>query len=144
MDILNLKTSGDIEFAREVILQFRTNVDSNYLVEQVSEMIKNEKFQLACIPTDDGKKAAAFVGFRVMDMLRTGKIIYIDDLFTLSEYRGRGYAAELLDYVDQVAKENDIKSVHLDSGFTLHTAHKLYLTKGYILGCHHFVKTLKI
>lgn len=142
MEILNLRNPAEIEFARAVILQFRTNVDANYLVEQVSEMIKNENFHLACIPTDDGTKAAAFVGFRFMNMLRTGETIYIDDLFTSPEYRSRGYAAKLLDYVHQLAKDKGLQTVHLDSGFTLHPAHKLYISKGYILGCHHFVKTV--
>ncbi|TDW51724.1 ribosomal protein S18 acetylase RimI-like enzyme [Flavobacterium sp. 270] len=142
MEILNLKTSADIEFAREAILEFRTSVAPEQLIDQTLEMIDTDNFQLACIPSDDGKKAAGFVGFRTMNMLRTGKIIYIDDLFTLPEYRGRGYAGKLLDYVDQMAKENGINAVHLDSGFALHPAHRLYLSKGYVLACHHFAKTL--
>ncbi|KOP39847.1 GNAT family N-acetyltransferase [Flavobacterium sp. WLB] len=143
MDILNVQTTAEIEFAKEAILEFRTNLEAENVVEQVLEMITSGGFELACIPSDDGSKAAAFVGFRVINMLRTGKMIYIDDLFTLPEYRGRGYAGKLLDYVDQLAVERGIKSVHLDSGFALHPAHRLYLSKGYFLACHHFAKMMK-
>jgi len=143
MDILSLDTPADIEFAREAILQFRTNLNPDDLVQQVSEMIKSGGFELACIASEDGSKAAAFIGFRAIDMLRTGKMIYIDDLFTLPEYRGRGYAGKLLEYVDNLAMERDLNSVHLDSGFPLHPAHRLYLNSGYFLACHHFTKIMK-
>lgn len=140
MDILNVQTTADIEFASEAILQFRTNLRPAGLVEKVFEMIKIGGFELACIPSDDRSKAAAFIGFRAIDMLRTGKMIYIDDLFTLPEYRGRGYAGKLLAYVDQIALQRGMNSVHLDSGFALHPAHRLYLNSGYVLACHHFAK----
>lgn len=143
MDILNVQTTADIEFASEAILQFRTNLEPAGLVEKVLEMINSGGFELACIPSDDGSNAAAFIGFRVIDMLRTGKMIYIDDLFTLPEYRGRGYGGKLLKYVDELAVNRGILSVHLDSGFDLHPAHRLYLNSGYFLACHHFAKIVK-
>lgn len=144
MEIINVQTIAEIELAKEAILQFRTNLEPDRVVQQVLEMITNGGFQLACILSDDGNKAAAFAGFRTIDMLRTGKMIYIDDLFTLPEYRGRGYAGKLLDYVDQLAVQKNIKSVHLDSGFPLHPAHRLYLSKGYFLACHHFTKMMEV
>ncbi len=140
MQILKAKTLGDIEFARETILQFRQNLDPATFVKQTYEMMEKEYFELAYIPSEDNKKAAAFIGYRTMNMLRTGKIIYVDDLFTLPEYRGHGYAGALLDYVHKEAEENGVNTVHLDSGFTLHPAHRLYLNKGYVLACHHFAR----
>lgn len=144
MDFLEIKTASDVEFAREAILEFRKNLDSGLLVEQVLEIIKNEKVELVCILSDDGKKAAAFIGYRYMNMLRTGQIIYIDDLFTLPEFRGRGYAGRLLEFVEKKAEEKGIKSIHLDSGFSLHPAHRLYLSQGYFLACHHFTKFIEV
>jgi predicted GNAT family acetyltransferase len=47
----------------------------------------------------------AFAGFRNMHMLHSGKIIYIDDLSTLPQYRGKGYAGKLLDYLHNLAVE---------------------------------------
>lgn len=142
MEIIKVKTPEDIKFAGEAILEFRPNLDPETYVEEVLLMMKEENFELAYIPTDDHKKAAAFVGFRTMNMLRTGRIIYIDDLFTLADYRGKGYAGKLLNYVEQQALNMNINAVHLDSGFTLHPAHRLYLNTGYILACHHFAKTI--
>lgn len=63
--------------------------------------MKSENLELPYIPSNDHKKSTAFVGYRTMNMLGTAKIIDIDDLSTLPEYRGKGYAGGLLKYVEQ-------------------------------------------
>jgi len=143
MKIVKAQTIEDIELAREAILQFRPNVNPVSLIEQVQQMMQEERFELVYVLSEDSKKAAAFTGFRTLHHLMTGKIIYIDDLFTLPEYRGHGYAGALLDYVHQQAKERGIENVHLDSGYALHPAHRLYLSKGYVMACHHLAKGIK-
>lgn len=75
-------------------------------------------------------------------MLRTGPIIYVDDLFTFSEFGGQGYAGALLDYVADQAANEGIKSIHLGSGYKLHTAHRLYHNKGYNVARNHFSKSI--
>ena len=142
MEIKIAKTKADIEFCRQVILEFRPNLDEKHFIDQILAMIKNEAFELVYIPTEDKTKAAAFIGFRTMQLLRTGSMIYIDDLFTLPEARGKGYAGALLDYVNRQAETAGIASVHLDSGYMLHDAHRLYLNKGYVLACNHFAKKI--
>ncbi|HEY4287213.1 MAG TPA: GNAT family N-acetyltransferase [Puia sp.] len=102
----------------------------------------DEGFRLFYISGEQNKKAAAFTGIRTYSMLRTGKMIYIDDLFTLPEYRGRGYAAALLDHVSEIAKNAGIRSVHLDTGYALHDAHRLYLKKGFFLAAHHLAQAI--
>ena len=77
-----------------------------------------------------------------MQMLYSGEIIYIDDLSTLPEYRGKGYAGTLLDYLHKLAAENGKRAVHLDSGYHRNDAHRLYLNKGYKIASHHFAKEL--
>jgi len=136
------RTKADIEICKEAILEFRGNLDPETVVDQVFQMIDREGFELVFIPNDDNTKAGAFIGYRTMNMLRTGPIIYVDDLFTFSEFRGQGYAGALLDYVAGQAADTGIKSIHLDSGYALHTAHRLYLNKGYFLACNHFAKPI--
>lgn len=142
INVQTVKTTSDIIFCRDVIKGLRPDLDINSFVSQIIEMMK-EGYQLLYIADDNNEKAAGFIGFRSLQMLRTGKIIYIDDLFTLPAYRGRGYARTLLGHVHQLAKTTGIKSVHLDSGYLKHDAHRLYLNKGYILECLHFAKNLQ-
>lgn len=140
-----IKATGpqDIQTCAEAILAFRTNLNPDTLTEQLSGMMKNG-FQIGFIKKDENPQAAAFVGYRSFEMLRTGRIIYIDDLFTFPEYRGRGFAGALLDFVDAQALQMGAESVHLDSGYALHPAHRLYLNKGFVLPCHHFSKPVAL
>jgi GNAT superfamily N-acetyltransferase len=135
-------TKTDVEICKEAILEFRGNLDPKTVVDRVFEMISHDGFELAFIPNADYTKAGAFIGYRKINMLRTGPIIYVDDLFTFPEFRGQGYAGALLDYVADQAANEGIKSIHLDSGYTLHTAHRLYHNKGYYLACNHFAKSI--
>lgn len=135
-------TKADIEICKEAILEFRPNLDPETVVDLVFQMISHEGFELVFIPNAGNTKAAAFIGYRKLNLLRTGPMIYVDDLFTFAASRGKGYAGALLDYVTSQAANEGIKSVHLDSGYALHTAHRLYLNKGYYLACNHFAKAI--
>ena len=141
MNVQVAKTREEIEFCKRALIEFRPNLDPDTLVEQVLRM-GVEGFQLIYIADEKNSEAAAIAGFRIFEMLRTDTIIYIDDLFTFQENRGKGYASALLDYVDHLALSLNIKTVHLDSGFDLHPAHRLYQKSGYFLACHHFAKRI--
>ncbi|HEY4324644.1 MAG TPA: GNAT family N-acetyltransferase [Mucilaginibacter sp.] len=133
-------TKTDIEICKDAILEFRAEVDPETVIDQVFQMITHGGYELVYIPNADNSKAAAFIGYRKMTLLRTGPMIYVDDLFTFSEFRGQGYAGALLDYIASEAANEGIKRIDLDSGYTLHTAHRLYLNKGYYLACNHFAR----
>ena len=139
MEIKIATTEEDILKCRDVLLALRPHLIKENFVATIKEMI-NEGYTLAFI--ENGSKAAAAVGFRYLQFLYNGKHFYIDDLSTLPEYRGKGYAGKLLDYVINKAKENNFQCVTLDSGYQRFDAHRLYLNKGFTLNCHHFSKTL--
>ena len=119
----------------EVVSTLRPHLVKDDYVQQVKEM-QQEGYQLLYLTDKD--KVAAFAGYRNLHNLFAGRFIYVDDLCTLPEFRGKGYAGALLDYIHQLAKETGKTSVVLDSGFQLHDAHRLYLNKGYFLSAHHF------
>jgi GNAT superfamily N-acetyltransferase len=140
MKIIFAETDEQILSCFEAVQALRPHItDPAAFLQQVKEMGPEGYRILYCGVEEDGKeKAAAFVGFRPMYKLFSGRSIYIDDLSTLPAYRGRGYGAQLLDRVHQIAKETGKNVVDLDSGFQRHDAHRLYLNRGYTLSCHHF------
>jgi GNAT superfamily N-acetyltransferase len=142
MECKKASTKAEIEFCQEAILGFWGHLDPETVVDQIFAMITKEGFQLVYIPNVENTRACAFIGYRILNLLRTGRMIYVDDLFTLAECRNQGYAATLLDFVAEHATNLGIKSIHLDSGYKLHTAHRLYLNKGYHLASIHFAKTI--
>jgi GNAT superfamily N-acetyltransferase len=103
------------------------------------EMI-GEGYILAFI--EENNKAVAAIGFRYLQFLFNGKHFYIDDLSTLPEYRGKGYAGHLLNYVEEKARSAGYKMITLDSGYHRTEAHRLYLNKGFTLSSHHFSKEI--
>jgi len=142
IEIKTATTADHIRSCTRALLEFRPMLKEENLVEQSLRMMK-EGFKLIYIADDDKEEAAAILGFREYEMYRTDRIIYIDDLFTFAEHRGKGYAGALLDYIHLLAANEGISAVHLDSGYPLYPAHRLYLNKGYVLPCHHFAKTIE-
>lgn len=115
----------------------RPHLLENDFVPLVKSMI-SEGYSLAFI--EENGVAAAAIGFRHFQKLYDGKQIYVDDLTTLEEHRGKGYGGELLEFVFDLAKQRGYACVTLDSGPTRHNAHRLYLNKGFLISSMHFTK----
>jgi hypothetical protein len=47
-----------------------------------------------------------------------------------------------MDWMVAHARANGCQGVHLDTGYTRHAAHRLYLRKGLQLNCHHLALDL--
>ena len=92
---------------------------------------------------EDNGMAVAVAGYRFRHMLLCGKMLYIDDLSTLEESRGKGYASLLLRHIDATALSQNCKTVQLDSGAERTVAHKLYFKEGFTIGAFHFAKPVK-
>lgn len=137
MQVQIAKTEEDILKCWEVIYQLRPHLVKDKFVATVLEMI-GEGYILAFIEADG--KAVSAIGYRYQQYLYNGKHFYIDDLTTLAEARGYGYAGALLDHVAEEARKNNYATVTLDSGHQRFTAHRLYLNKGFDIVAHHFVK----
>ncbi len=139
MQIQLAHTDADILKCRPVMKLLRPHLDEAAFVPLVKNML-SEGYELAFI--EAGGQAAAAIGFRYQQKLFDGKQIYVDDLTTLAEHRGKGYGGMLLDFVFDLAKERGYACVTLDSGPTRHDAHRLYLNKGFLISSMHFTKKL--
>lgn len=140
MEIRFAQSDQEILDCWEVVKELRPNLPNpEAYLQQVKEMMQ-DSYQMIYVWIKEGDihKAVSFAGYRNLQMLHTGKMIYIDDLGTLPGYRGHGYASQLLDYVYQLAKDTGKTGVHLDSGYHRQMAHRLYLQKGFVLSSHHF------
>ncbi|MFC0184803.1 Acetyltransferase (GNAT) family protein [Pseudarcicella hirudinis] len=133
------QSKEDILKCWEVLHLLRPHLKEADFADKVMEMF-SEGYQIAFI--EENEKAVAAIGFRYLQMLYNGKQIYIDDLSTVEEARGKGFAGKLLDYVVNLAKEKGCQCVTLDSGPARHTAHRLYLNKGFNIDSYHFSKKI--
>src|SRR5919202_2949356 len=88
--------------------------DETEFVRLVDEVQRPEGYRL--VGVFEGDEVAAVAGFRVMNELFGGQFMYVDDLSTREEFRRRGYAPGLLDWLLQEARRLGCKNIQLDSG----------------------------
>ena len=94
---------------------------------------------------DDEQHVSAVAGFRVMDTLYAGRVLYVDDLSTLPAARRRGHARALLDWCAEEAGRLGCDALHLDSGVGPERmdAHRLYFNCGMRISSYHFARALR-
>ena len=139
MQIQLARTDADIRKCWPVMKVLRPHLEEEAFLPLVKEML-SEGYELAFI--EENGRAAAAIGYRYEQKLFDGKQIYVDDLTTLEEHRGKGYGGKLLDFVFDLAKQRGYACVTLDSGPARHDAHRLYLNKGFRISSMHFSKKL--
>jgi GNAT superfamily N-acetyltransferase len=130
-------TDSHIAKCRRVIQALRPQLTDALYPEAVLKTLADNR-QMVFI--EDHDEAVAVAVFETGYNLFRGKYIYIDDLSTLPEARGKGYAGILLDWIFAYAKEEKFDEIHLDSGVSdaRTNAHRLYLNKRFQVSSLHF------
>jgi GNAT superfamily N-acetyltransferase len=139
------QTDEQVRRCLPVILALRPQLSPEQAFTQIRFQQAEDRYRLAFIDSETDTDAPAAIGYRMMHLLHSGKTLYIDDLSTLPEGRGKGYASTLLDFVVEQARQAGCQSVSLDSGQNAarYTAHRLYLNKGFNITSHHFHLSLQ-
>ncbi len=104
----------------------------------VNEQQRPEGYRLLASFEAGGDDAVAVAGFRRLHSLLWGDCLYIDDLVTLPEGRGRGHADALVSWLIAEAQRLGCEQIHLDSGMQRHTAHRFYLNHRLAITALHF------
>jgi GNAT superfamily N-acetyltransferase len=140
IEIFIANTDAEIESCFPAFSVLRTHLEQSNFVPQVRRQ-QAQSYQILALKHEGVVKSAA--GFRFAEFLAWGKVLYIDDLTTLPKETSKGFAGSLLDWLIDYAKSNQCQGVHLDTGYTRHAAHRLYLRKGLQLSCHHVALEFK-
>ena len=133
-ELILVKDKSDIELCFDAFKALRPHLEKEQFVEQVIRQ-QQQSYQIIAVKYNGKFPSAA--GFRFAEYLAWGKILYVDDLTTLAEHRGNGYAAILMDWLIEYATSKGCQGLHLDTGHQRHSAHKLYLKKGLNINSHH-------
>ncbi len=139
MDIQRIEKDGDIEACFETMHFLRPHLKQTEFLEKTKRQL-TQGYNLVAVSKQEFY--GALIGFRILEFMAWGKVLYIDDLITHPEHLKQGYASQLLDWVVSEAKTLGCDEVHLDSGYQRNDAHRLYLNKGFDLVSHHFAKKL--
>lgn len=143
MDVRELN-DDDCHLAHLAMLELRPQVgEIESFIARVTRQF-TQGYRLIGAFDGEVSHAVSVAGFRIEEKLAWGRHVYIDDLSTLPEGRGRGGATALLRWIDALAEAEGITEVHLDSGVQpeRQAAHALYFREGHRISSYHFQKTL--
>lgn len=132
-------TGDDIERCFPVMVQLRVHLTQESFLESTARQ-KEEGYELAFVEDDGVVKAVA--GFRVMEMLAHGRILYVDDLITDEAGRSKGYGEALMDWLESYAKTRECVELQLDSGVQRFRAHAFYFRQRMHISAYHFARKL--
>src|SRR3954463_15654489 len=93
-------------------------------------------------PGEEGAPAVA--GFRVQENLAWGRHLYVDDLSTRADRRGRGHGGALMRWLAKEASRAGCEQLPLDSGVgpDREDAHRLYFNAGLRISSYHFQRLI--
>ena len=128
---------SDDEIARcfPVMRQLRPHLAEHEFVPTVRRQ-QLGGYRLAYL--EAGAEVCAVAGFRVMDNLLHGRVLYVDDLVTDSARRSQAHGRTLLASLIQRARDEGCRCLELDSGVQRFDAHRFYLANRMNISCHHF------
>lgn len=133
-------TVEDIARCFPVMAHLRPHVLQTEFVDRVRAQ-QAQGFRLAFL--EERGEVVAVAGFRVMEMLATGRTLYVDDLVTDETKRSRGHGKALLDWLQEFAREAGCETFSLDSGTHRQEAHAFYFRERMRVTSFHFAKKLK-
>lgn len=132
-------TDAEINACFPVMRELRPHLRETDFVAAVRRM-EGEGFRLAALTIDGAVQAVA--GYRIIEMLRTGRMVEIDDLVTAQSTRSAGCGKALLDWIAAEARAEGCSVLELDSGVQRADAHRFYFRERmHVLGFH-FSRTL--
>ena len=134
--VRRLTTDDDILAARRVMRQLRPQVSEASYLETVRRMMQTDGYLQAAV--FDGDTVVAVAGYRFMEMLFSGRSLYVDDLNTDETRRSRGHGRMLMDWLKREAKERGCAQLQLDSGVQREQTHRFYFREGLSINCYHF------
>jgi len=118
-----------------VMRQLRPALGAEEFVELV-ELQQSEGYRLAFLEHDGA--VVTLAGFRVMNVLWSGKTMYVDDLVTDEANRSRGFGEAMIAWLVAQARSDGCATFSLDSGTHRQAAHAFYFRVGLRISDFHF------
>ena len=123
-----------------VMRQLRPHIAEDEFVSRVQSQFA-QGYQLAYL--EDEGAVVAVAGFRITEILASGRTLYVDDLVTDEAARSHGYGGALLNWLEEHARQNDCDTFSLDSGTHRQDAHAFYFRERMRVTSFHFAKKLR-
>ncbi len=87
-----------------------------------------------------GDELVAITGFWIFTRFWCGTQMDLDNVIVDEAHRGRGFGKQLLAWLEQKAREENVETIVLDSYSASDKAHRFYYDAGYFIKGFHFIK----
>jgi GNAT superfamily N-acetyltransferase len=141
MKIEHAQSDEQIAATFRVMRQLRPHLVEEEYVPQIRALMSSDGFLLAFL-ADEGE-VRAVAGYRIMNMLYCGRLLYVDDLVADERLRSRGYGSRLLDWLKDEGRRQGCGELQLISRVTREQAHRFYFREGLGIECFQFRTKLK-
>ena len=129
------ETDSDIARCFDVMHQLRPKLMREQFVSIIRTQ-QGEGYQLAFLEEEDRVVSAA--GFRMQQVLVSGKTLYVDDLVTDEHSRSKGHGEAMLQWLIERARSSGCNTFSLDSGSHRFAAHAFYFRHRLRITSFHF------
>ena len=119
---------AELEESYEVMRELRMHLTKEVYLARVQEM-RARGYRLLALKVEGEIAALAGVTFDLN--LYWGRHLFVYDLVTAEAHRSQGYGKRLLNYIHELAREENCEAVALSSSFPREGAHRFYERKGY-------------
>lgn len=140
MNIKHYDTEIEIKECFEVMKALRPKLTS--VQDFAEQILRQQQSAYRILAVKENEKVVALAGYRELESLVHGKFIYVDDLVTEPESRGKNYGHHLLKEIGIIAQTKGKSAVVLDTGMANCMAQKFYYREGMIALGMHFVRSL--
>jgi GNAT superfamily N-acetyltransferase len=138
--IEEMTTDAQVLATREVMRQLRPHIVSDDYLPTIKRMMQTDGYHLAAVHNNGTVQAVA--GYRYMEMLYCGRILYVDDLNTDEDARSKGHGKALMEWLKAEARKHGCAQLHLDSGVQRESTHRFYFRERLTINAYHFRVTL--
>ena len=140
IEIRLAQSEEEITSCFPVMRQLREHLAHSEFLDRVR--LQQQSGYRLCYLSEDGR-VCSVAGFRFIENLASGRVLYIDDLVTEAGARSKNYGQQLFDWLLAEANAAGCDTLELDSGVQRFGAHRFYLRNRMEISSHHFRIHLK-
>lgn len=111
MATIRKATEEDFELILNLIKEFSVFINTPEKVSITLEQMIQDKNYFQCMVAVDEGKIVGFATYFFAYYSWIGKSIYLDDLYVIEEFRGKGIGADLFDAIITIARDESCKKV---------------------------------
>lgn len=138
--IFTVKDRNDLERCFPVMKELRPHLSYEEYIAIYDESHAADGYQIVAI--EQSGQIVAVMGYRFLSDFVRGKHVYVDDLVSTEASRSQGLGADLLNYAEEIAHQNNCRSLRLCTGIENARAIKFYDRSGWTKRAFAYVKKL--